>query len=445
MVLDAAAGREQAGAGKENRRRELSWRGGRPGHRGGGRSAAPAWMAVVGLAAAATVAAIVGATTGGPGKTDASAAGSHRNVALVSTGCTGPAGTLFVVETGYDAVGTINSGTCEYTGTYNVGDPKADNTPNDTDYASTDEAVAQVGKKLYFADAGLDTVAVITSASFATLPKDTYTPPETLITVGFNPEDLAATPDGSQVWVVDTGPQTGTTGAQLGAYGRTNDGQGSSGDSPDNIPFTAVTMITTSSNAVVGTLQLNAAPQAIAFSPSGRTAYVTTSSNQLLAIDVASRRIVGQVDGLDGAHGVTVSPNGQSIYVTDATADTVSVIDAATLRVVRTIGVGQLPWTVVLSPDGATAYVANPNSDTVSVIDTSSDQVVATISVPEGPRSLLVSPTDTTLWVGEGEGSHVDVVTLSTNAITDRVELGFYTTPNYGDGLAPNSLAFIGS
>ncbi len=444
MALGAAAEKEQAGAGEEHGRRHASWRSGRPARPGGRRPTAPAWIAVVGLAAAATVAAIVGTTTGGPGKADASAVGSHHSVALVSTGCTGPAGTLFVVETGYDALGTIDSGTCAYTGTYNVGDPKADNTPTDTDYASTDEAVAQVGNKLYFADAGLDTVAVITSAWFASPPTGTYTPPETLVTVGFNPEDLAATPDGSQVWVTDTGPQTGTTGAQLGTYGQTNDGRGNSGDSQGTIPFTAVTMITTSNNTVVGTLQLNTAPQAIAFSPSGQTAYVTTSSNQLLAIDVATRRIVGQVDGLDGAHGVTVSPNGQSVYVTDATADTVSVIDAATLRVVRTIGVGQLPWTVALSPNGATAYVANPSSDTVSVIDTSSDRVVTTISVPEGPRSLLVSPTGTTLWVGEGEGSHVDVVTLSRNAITDRVELGF-GTPNAGDGLDPNSLAFIAS
>jgi len=301
-----------------------------------------------------------------------------------------------------------------------------------------------VGKKLYFADAGLSTVAVITSGVFSTLPKDDYTPTETLIDVGFFPEDLAATPDGSQVWVTDTGPQTGTTGSNSRNFGTTQ-GQGHGYGSQGNIPFTAVTVITTSTNTAIGTISLDTAPQAIAFSPNGQTAYVTTSSNRLLAIDVRSHRIVGQVNGLDGAHGVAVSPNGQDVYVTDATANAVSVIDASSLRIVRTISVGQLPWTVVLSANGATAYVANPDSDTVSVIDTSSDQVVKTITIADGPRSLTLSPDGTTLWVGEGEGSHVDVVTASSDTLIGRVELGFGSNPNYGDGLDPNALAFIGS
>lgn len=408
-----------------------------PATRGG---AVSAWMAVVGLTAATVVAAGVGAAMGGgSGGAGASAAGGHHGVHLVSSTCAGPAGTLFVVETGYDAVGTIDTATCKYTGTYNVGDPSADNQPTDTDYASTDEAVTTVGKKLYFADAGLSTVAVITSGVFSTLPTTDYTPPESLITVGFFPEDLAATPNGSQVWVTDTGPETATTSwhsppGETQGYGRGN-----------GIPFTAISVIATSSNTVVGSIQLNTAPQGVAFSPNGQTAYVTTASDQLLVINVASRRIVGQVSGLQGAHGVAVSPNGQDVYVTDATSNTVSVIAGSSLHVVRTINVGQLPWTVILSSNGATAYVANPNSDTVSVIDTSSDRVVRTFDVPEGPRSLLLSPGGTTLWVGEGEGSHVDVVTTTSGTLTGRVELGFGSNPNYGDGLDPNALAFIGS
>ena len=38
-------------------------------------------------------------------------------------------------------------------------------------------------------------------------PKN-YNPSETLINVGLFPQDLAVTPDGKQVWVADTGPQT---------------------------------------------------------------------------------------------------------------------------------------------------------------------------------------------------------------------------------------------
>lgn len=386
-----------------------------------------AWIAVAGLTVAATLAAMVGVGVigGQRGRADASGSASSRHARLLTTSCTGPTGTLFVAEAGYDAVGIIDTATCAYTGTYNVGDTAVSNQPTDTNYASTDEAVAAVGKDLYFADAGTSDVAVVTSSVFATLPTGDYTPPETLIDVGFFPEDLAATPNGAQVWVTDTGPQTGTTGSHSGG----------------TVPFTAISVITTTSNTVVGTVQLSTPPQAVAFSPNGQFAYVTTG-NELLVIDVAEQRVVGHVNGLEGAHGVAVSPDGQDVYVTDSGAGTVSVIDASSLRVSRTVTVGQLPWTVVLSSNGDTAYVADPDSDAVSVVDTSTGGV-STVTIAGDPESLALSPGGTTLWVGEGEGSHVAVVTTSSDAQVGAVELGF-SGPQSGDGLEPTGLAFIG-
>ncbi|HTX62955.1 MAG TPA: hypothetical protein VMD28_04920 [Acidimicrobiales bacterium] len=422
-----------------------------PGSRVSGHRPPSGWILVAALTAAAVLAAMGGlAESGDATRPGTSGVASHAGARLLASSCGGPTGTLFVAEAGYDAVGIIDTSTCTYTGTYNVGDTAASNQPTDTDYASTDEAIAVVGKNLYFADAGTSDVAVVTSGSFASLPKGDYTPPEKLIDVGFFPEDLAATPDGAQVWVTDTGPETGTAGPGFGASGAgtgsegTGSANGNHPGSPEGqgtVPFTAVSVITTASDSVVGNLQLSSPPQAVAFSPNGQAAYVTTG-DQLLVVDVASRRIVGQVDGLQGAHGVAVAPDGLDVYVTDSAAGTVSVIDATTLRVTRTITVGQLPWTVVLSSSGATAYVADPDSDAVSIIDTASGSV-STLTIVGDPESLALSPNGTTLWVGQGEGSHVVVVTTSNDTETGAVELGF-SGPQSGDGLEPTGLAFIG-
>ena len=43
----------------------------------------------------------------------------------------------------------------------------------------------------------------------ATLNPNNYNPAETDIHVGIDPDDLAVSPDGSQLWVADSGPQTG--------------------------------------------------------------------------------------------------------------------------------------------------------------------------------------------------------------------------------------------
>ena len=73
--------------------------------------------------------------------------------------------------------------------------------------------------------------------------------------MGVNPESLAVTPDGSQVWVADTGPQTGEP--SLGG----------------------ISVISAATDTVTATLPLPGTdPRQIAFSPSGATAYVTTGS-----------------------------------------------------------------------------------------------------------------------------------------------------------------------
>ena len=109
---------------------------------------------------------------------------------------------------GYQAFDAVDTSNCKLIQQYNVGDRAVPNTgTSDISYDSSEEGVAMYGNTLYFADTGNDTVAVIDAA---TLNPDNYAnPAETLIHVGINPQDLAVTPDGSQVWVADTGPQTG--------------------------------------------------------------------------------------------------------------------------------------------------------------------------------------------------------------------------------------------
>jgi len=137
--------------------------------------------------------------------------------------------------------------------------------------------VAMSGHTLYFADTGSDSVGVIDAATLN--PKD-YNPAETDIHVGFDPGDLAVTPDGSQLWVADTGPQTSPA-------------------SP-----TAITVISTATDKVTATLPLPAAPAQIAFAPSGATAYVTTADG-LWAYSTATDHVTGIIRGLGDPHGVT--------------------------------------------------------------------------------------------------------------------------------------------
>ena len=99
------------------------------------------------------------------------------------------------------------------------------------------------------------------------------------------PEALAATPDGSQVWVVDAGPQTSTS------------------------PLWGISVIQHLNRHRRQAFNLVGDPTDVAFSPNGQDAYVTTS-NGLYIYNVTSKKQVGFIPGLGSPKSVAVAPDG---------------------------------------------------------------------------------------------------------------------------------------
>ena len=94
-------------------------------------------------------------------------------------------------------------------------------------------------------------------------------------------------------------------------------------------------------------------------------------------------------------------------YVTNSGANTVSVIDIPTNKVVATVPVGFFPSGVAVTPDGKHVYVANFQSSNVSVIDTAANTVVGTpIPVGNGPIAVAISPGRATRLCPELYGRH---------------------------------------
>jgi YVTN family beta-propeller protein len=383
-------------------------------------TSAPTWAnRRVIVAAAAVVALAAGGTAmaldGHHAAAHHSAAGkpAAAKARLAADSCGGPAGAAYIALPGYQAFDAVNTVNCELIQQYNVGDGLVPNTgTQDFNYDSSDEGVAMYGNTLYFADTGNDTVAVIDSAN---LNPDNYAlPPETLIHVGFDPEGLAVTPNGSQVWVADTGPQTG--GPSLGG----------------------ISVISAATDTVTSKMHLPTDPREIAFSPSGATAYVTSGAG-LLVINTATHRVKAVIPGLGDPEGVVVSRNGRTVYVTNTVQGRVDVISTATNTVTGTIRVGQMPWQLALSSDGSTLYVANGDSDSVSVISTASGSVTSTISDTGDPVSVALTPDGSQLYVGGLTSDIVTVFNTSNGSLVGSFNVG-YGGPNSGDGDEPTGI-----
>src|SRR6516164_9407280 len=97
-----------------------------------------------------------------------------------------------------------------------------------------------------------------------------------------------------------------------------------------------------------------------------QNAYITNQgifpnfSNNVTVIDTTTNKVVATVEvGLAPA-GVAVTPDGRKAYVANrAVSGTVSVIDTATNAVSATIAVGSNPVGIAITPDGSKVYVAN--------------------------------------------------------------------------------------
>ena len=153
------------------------------------------------------------------------------------------------------------------------------------------------------------------------------------------------------------------------------------------LPFRALGTLT---SVLLGLLLLIApAVQAAPF------AYISNfSANTVSVIDTATNTVTATVAVGTGPEGVAVSPDGARVYVGNFVSDNVSVISTASNTVTATVAVGTSPFGVAVTPDGARVYVANSGSNNVSVISTASNTVTATVTVGASPVAfgLFIGP-----------------------------------------------------
>lgn len=66
-------------------------------------------------------------------------------------------------------------------------------------------------------------------------------------------------------------------------------------------------------------------------------------SNKVYVIDIPNAKVIETIDAGNKAHGVVVSEDGKTVYVTNSLDNTVSIIDVATQKITATVPVGKIP------------------------------------------------------------------------------------------------------
>jgi YVTN family beta-propeller protein len=147
-------------------------------------------------------------------------------------------------------------------------------------------------------------------------------------------------------------------------------------------------------------------------------------------IDPATNSVIGEIAGIEAAHGVTASPDGTRVYVSNEADETLDVADYRTRNIIKKIPLSGRPNNISITPDGRKVYVGirqavGNNPGVADVIDTASLTKVKSVRT-EGPvHNLYVTPDGKNVVAGEagGEGD-VSVLDTQTDTPSWSIRLG---------------------
>ncbi len=140
-------------------------------------------------------------------------------------------------------------------------------------------------------------------------------------------------------------------------------------------------------------------PTFVSVAPDDRRLYVACNhGNTLQVLDAGSLELVKEIPVGTGAYNVEPSADGKWIIVTNKKAQSVSLVDAQSLTDVAKIPTSKpLPHGVAYSPDGRFAFISQESvgidPGAVDVIDLTTRARVATIPVPRQPTGITILPT----------------------------------------------------
>jgi YVTN family beta-propeller protein len=150
-------------------------------------------------------------------------------------------------------------------------------------------------------------------------------------------------------------------------------------------------------------------------------------------IDPATNKVVGEILGIEAAHGITASPDGSRIYVSNEADETLDVADVATLKVIKKIPLSGHPNNIAIAPDGRRVYVGihqkvGDNPGVADVIETASLTKIKSIRT-EGPvHNLYVTPDGKNVVAGDGsDNGYVSVLDTQTDAPAWHVQFPHYS------------------
>jgi YVTN family beta-propeller protein len=265
----------------------------------------------------------------------------------------------------------------------------------------------------------------------------------THIPVGNGPHEAAISPDGkwgfisiygvggpqgagNQIAVIDMNEKKVSRMIDLGTYTRPHAVVPVAG-SPLKLYVTSETtqnivIVDAEKGVVLGAVPTGAqGSHMVAVQSDAKRAYTANvGSGTMTALDMVSGKATGSVDIGPRSEGLATTPDGNEVWVGSNTANTVSVVNVATMKIDTVLSGFGVPYRMAISPDRKLAVIVEAQGNRLSVIDVATRKVLGPIDVGGSPRGVAISPDSRLGYVTLGPENAVVVVDLTTRAVLSR-------------------------
>jgi DNA-binding beta-propeller fold protein YncE len=195
-------------------------------------------------------------------------------------------------------------------------------------------------------------------------------------------------------------------------------------------PSTA-TIVDVGSAKILATLPTGNGPHEVALSRNGQVAVVTdygtgpAPGSSLTVIDVPGLRVLRTISvaPYQRPHGIVFLPGDSMVAVTAEASQAVVTVHLERGEVVRVANTGkQGSHMVGVTADGGIGWTGDMGSNTVTELDMASGRAVRSIDVPERPEAINVTADGSDIWVGSNATGKISVIDGYTGAVTTAAE-----------------------
>ena len=145
--------------------------------------------------------------------------------------------------------------------------------------------------------------------------------------------------------------------------------------------------------------------------------------DEVVAVDLAHKRVAWRAGGVGSAHGVSVAPESGRVFASATASNEVVGLDEASGQELFRTPTGRFPDGVAVDPVSATAWVSNKDDGSETVLDASSGRVVATVPVGADTGNVVYDAGARQMVVAVGGSNQLVLLDAGGTTVTRRLPL----------------------